>query len=81
MVKRDAFLIWNEISSLVQSALGLSMLSDLDGASMINDDRDRETASRALPQAAVILLRRADDLLVSLERHLETETRAMEDQP
>lgn len=67
---RDGFLIWNEASSLVRAALGLSLMADLDVASDIGPDADQQIARDALPVAAVSLLRRAAALLDELEDHL-----------
>lgn len=81
MHNRDAFLLWNEISHLVNTALGLSMLADYNCASVIIDDEERQTAAGATSTAAVILLRRADALLMDLEGHLKTDPVAMETRP
>ncbi|UCV08471.1 hypothetical protein [Dechloromonas denitrificans] len=70
MHNRDAFLLWGEISRLVDASLGLSMLADYDCAGVINNEKERELASGATGTAAVILLRKAAELLISLEQHI-----------
>lgn len=71
MVNRDAFLLWSNITSLVDASLGLSLLSDYDCAGVISDEQDKQIASGSTSTAAVHLLRRAADLLVDLEQHLK----------
>ena len=72
MVNREAFLLWNNISRLVDASLGLSMLADYDAAGVITDQQDKQIASGATSTTAVHLLRHAADLLVELEQHLAT---------
>ena len=78
MVNREAFLLWSNISRLVDASLGLSMLTDYDAAGVITDQQDKQIASGATSTAAVHLLRHAADMLIELEQHLKQSPATME---
>lgn len=71
MDNREGFLLWCEVTKLVDAALGVSMIADYDCADTILNADDCQLARWALSPAAVIMLRKAAELLVHLEQHLQ----------
>lgn len=71
MDNREGFLMWCEVSKLVDAALGVSMIADYDCADAISDADDCQLARGAQSTAAVVMLRKAAELLVHLEQHLQ----------
>jgi hypothetical protein len=71
MDNREGFLLWCEVTKLVDAALGVSMIADYDCADAILNADDCQLARGAQSTAAVIMLRKAAELLVTLEEHIK----------
>lgn len=67
MADRDTFLVWNELSSLIDVAYGLACLADYECHDSLCIKEEREAAQHAPMHAARVLLERAKNLVDMIE--------------